>query len=213
MVILKRMELRETKRLLDLCRYENDLHIEGYEKIAGVDESGRGSLAGPLVAAAVILDKGKLMIEDIDDSKRLTESKRKSIFKKVIRSCLCWSVVKIPPERIDCLSITKANEIAFRKAVNSLKIKPDIILADFISTDLGARYLRIVNGDRLIVSIAAASIVAKVIRDQIMLKLSRYYPEYGFEHNKGYGTRKHLMSLQKYGPTAIHRVSFRGVLS
>src|SRR4030042_1486354 len=150
MVILKRMELRETKRLLDLCRYENDLHIEGYEKIAGVDESGRGSLAGPLVAAAVILDKRKVMIEDI---------------------------------------------------------------ADFISTDLGARYLRIVNGDRLIVSIAAASIVAKVIRDQIMLKLSRYYPEYGFEHNKGYGTRKHLMSLQKYGPTAIHRVSFRGVLS
>lgn len=213
MVIFKRMELRETKRLLDLCRYENDLYIEGYEKIAGVDESGRGSLAGPLVAAAVILDKRKLMIEDIDDSKKLSAGKRESIFKKVIRSCLCWSVVKIPPEKIDSLSITKANEIAFQEAVNGLKIKPDIILADFISTDPGAEYLRIVNGDRISVSVAAASIVAKVTRDRIMLKLSRYYPEYGFEHNKGYGTGKHLMSLQKYGPTTVHRVSFRGVLS
>ena len=207
------MELKETKRLLSLCRYEDDLYISGYEKIAGVDEAGRGSLAGPLVAAAVILDKSKLMIEDIDDSKRLTEAKRKFLFKKIIKNCLCWSVIKIPPDEIDSLSITKANAIAFKKAIDSLKIKPDIILADFININLDTNFLPIIRGDRLSVSIAAASIIAKVIRDQIMLKLSRYYPEYGFESNKGYGTRKHLMSLQKYGPSMIHRISFRGVLS
>jgi ribonuclease HII len=207
------MEFKEIKRLINLCRYEDELYIAGYEKVAGVDEVGRGSLAGPLVAAAVILDKKKMIIEDINDSKRLSEDKRKHIFKKVIKSCLCWSVVKIPPDEIDRISITKANAIAFQRAVSSLRIKPDIILSDFISTDLGIGYLPLVNGDRLSVSVAAASIIAKVIRDGIMIKLSRYYPEYGFEHNKGYGTRKHLKSLQKYGPTLIHRVSFRGVLS
>ena len=207
------MEFKEIKRLLNLCRYEDELYIAGYEKVAGVDEVGRGSLAGPLVAAAVILDKKKLIIEDINDSKRLAEDKRKHIFKKVIRSCLCWSVVKIPPDEIDRISITKANAIAFQRAVSSLRIKPDIILTDFINIDLGIEYLPLVNGDSLSVSVAAASIIAKVIRDGIMIKLSRYYPEYGFEHNKGYGTRKHLRSLQKYGPTLIHRVSFRGVLS
>ncbi|HEY4695329.1 MAG TPA: ribonuclease HII [Candidatus Hydromicrobium sp.] len=207
------MEFKEIKRLMDLCNYEDDLYIAGYERIAGVDEVGRGSLAGPLVAVAVILDKKKLIIEDINDSKKLTADKRKYIFKKVIRSCLCWSIAKIPPDEIDKLSITKANALAFKKAIGALKIKPDIILSDYISTDLGIKYLPIVNGDGLSVSVAAASIIAKVIRDQIMFKFSRYYPEYGFEHNKGYGTRKHLKSLQKYGPTFIHRVSFRGVLS
>jgi ribonuclease HII len=207
------MEFKEIKRLVDLCRYEDDLYIAGYERIAGVDEVGRGSLAGPLVAAAVILDKKKLIIENINDSKKLTKDKRKYIFKKIIRSCLCWSVVKIPPDEIDRLSITKANAIAFKEAIGSLKIKPDIVLSDYISMDLGVEYLPIVNGDRLSISVAAASIIAKVIRDQIMLKLSRYYPEYGFEQNKGYGTIKHLKSLQKYGPSLIHRVSFRGVLS
>ena len=207
------MEFKEIKRLINLCRYEDELYIAGYEKVAGVDEVGRGSLAGPLVAAAVILDKKKMIIEDINDSKRLSEDKRKHIFKKVIKSCLCWSVVKIPPDEIDRISITKANAIAFQRAVSSLRIKPYVILSDFINTDFGIGYLPLVNGDRLSVSVAAASIIAKVIRDGIMIKLSRYYPEYGFEHNKGYGTRKHLKSLQKYGPTLIHRASFRGVLS
>jgi ribonuclease HII len=207
------MEFKEIKRLLDLRCYEDNLYIAGYEKIAGVDEVGRGSLAGPLVAAAVILDKKKLIIEDINDSKKLPSDKRKFIFKKIIRSCLCWSIVKIPSDEIDTLTITRANALAFKKAIDALKIKPDIILADYISMDLGIEYLPIVNGDSLSISVAAASIIAKVIRDRIMLKFSRYYPEYGFEKNMGYGTRKHLKSLQMYGPTNIHRVSYRGVLS
>jgi len=207
------MEPKEIARLQNLCRYEDDLYIEGCKKIAGIDEVGRGSLAGPLVAAAVIMDRKKLMVEDVNDSKKVAENKRKYIFKKIIESCLCWSVAKISPEEIDRLSISKANMIAFKRAVGGLKIKPDIILSDFISMDLGEKYIPLIKGDRLSISIAAASIIAKVVRDQIMFKYSKHYPEYGFEYNKGYGTRKHLNSLQKYGPTMIHRVSFRGVLS
>lgn len=207
------MELKEVQRLLALCKYEDDLYIAGYRRIAGVDEVGRGSLAGPLVAAAVILDRRKMIIENIDDSKKINEDKRKYIFKRIIKSCLCWSVARISPDEIDRLSISRANMLVFKKAICGLKKKPDIILSDFIGRNIGDKYLPIVKGDRLSISIAAASIIAKVIRDQIMLKLSKYYPEYGFEHNKGYGTPEHLRSLQKYGPTLIHRASFRGVLS
>jgi ribonuclease HII len=207
------MELKEVRRLINLCRYEDDLYIEGYGRIAGVDEVGRGSLAGPLVAAAVILDRKSLIIENIDDSKKINAERRKFIFKKIIKSCLCWSVARISPGEIDRLSMARANAIAFKKAVSGLKKKPDIILADFIGEDLGDKFLPIVKGDQISISIAAASIIAKVIRDRIMLKLSKLYPEYGFEHNKGYGTPQHLKALQMFGPTIIHRSSFRGVLS
>lgn len=207
------MEFRETKRIINISRYENELYIDGYETIAGVDEAGRGSLAGPLVAAAVIMDRKKMMIEDINDSKKLTEAKRRVIFKEIIKNCLCWSAVKISPDEIDRMSINKANVVAFEKAVGSLKIKPNIILADFVNAKMDVKYLQIIKGDSLSVSIASASIIAKVIRDDIMLKLSKYYPEYGFENNKGYGTRQHLVSLQKFGPSMVHRMSFRGVLS
>jgi len=206
------MEFRETKRIINISRYENELYIDGYETIAGVDEAGRGSLAGPLVAAAVIMDRKKMMIEDINDSKKLTEAKRRVIFKEIIKNCLCWSA-KISPDEIDRMSINKANVVAFEKAVGSLKIKPNIILADFVNAKMDVKYLQIIKGDSLSVSIASASIIAKVIRDDIMLKLSKYYPEYGFENNKGYGTRQHLVSLQKFGPSMVHRMSFRGVLS
>lgn len=207
------MELKEVQRLMKLCRYEDDLYIAGYRAVAGVDEVGRGSLAGPLVAAAVIMDRKKMMIEDIDDSKKINEHRREHIFKKIIKSCLCWSVARISPDKIDKFTLSKANIIVLKKAVCGLKKKPDIVLSDFIGGDLGHRYLPMVKGDQLSISIAAASIIAKVVRDRIMLKLSKYYPEYGFEHNKGYGTPEHLKSLQKYGPTLIHRASFRGVLS
>jgi len=207
------MELKEVRRLINLCRYEDDLYIAGYRRIAGVDEVGRGSLAGPLVAAAVIMDRKNLIIENINDSKKITEERRKHIFKEIIKSCMCWSVVRISPGEIDRLSMARANAIAFKRAVRGLKKKPDIILSDFIGKDLGDEFLPMVKGDQISISIAAASIIAKVIRDRVMLKLSKLYPEYGFEHNKGYGTPQHLRALQKYGPTIIHRSSFRGVLS
>jgi ribonuclease HII len=207
------MELKEVRRLINLCRYEDDLYIAGYRRIAGVDEVGRGSLAGPLVAAAVILDRKNLMIENIDDSKKITAERRKYIFKKIIKSCMCWSIARISPGEIDRLSMARANIIAFKRAVRGLRRRPDIILADFIGKDLGDKFLPIVKGDQISISIAAASIIAKVIRDRIMLRLSKLYPEYGFEHNKGYGTPQHIKALQMFGPTIIHRSSFRGVLS
>jgi len=207
------MNFNEAKRLLNLCRYENNLYLDGYELVAGVDEAGRGSLAGPLIAAAVIIHRKKMMIENINDSKKLSRARRERIFGEIIKNSVCWSVAEISPAEIDRLSMAKANILVFKKAVNGLKIKPDIVLADFVSGNLGEGYVPVVKGDQLSVSIAAASIIAKVVRDRIMVELSRHYPEYGLENNKGYGTRQHLMSLEKYGPTVIHRASFRGVLS
>lgn len=206
------MKFKEVKRLLNLCTYEDDLFSDGYKYIAGVDEVGRGALAGPLVAAAVILDREKIMIEGLDDSKKVNKKKREFIFKRIINSCISWSIAKVSPRQIDEISIKNANILAVEMAVKRLKIKPDIILTDFISVNLDAVVLPLINGDEICASIAAASILAKVIRDKIMLKLSRYYPEYGFELNKGYGTPQHLRSLQKYGPSVVHRLTFRKVL-
>lgn len=207
------MKFKEVKRLISLSMYEDDLFLNGYRRIAGVDEVGRGSLAGPLVAAAVILDRKNLMIENLNDSKKLSKEKREYIFKKIMESCVCWSVAKVSPQKIDELSVGNANILAIEKAVKKLKIEPDVVLIDYISIDLNVETQPIINGDELSVSIAAASIVAKVIRDRIMIKLSKYYPEYGFECNKGYGTKDHLKSLRKYGPSVVHRVSFKGVLN
>ena len=216
------MEFEEIKRILGLCCFEDDLSIMGYRKIAGIDEVGRGSLAGPLVAAAVILDRKKFLFEGIDDSKKISEKRREYLYDLITDNCICWAVSEVEPSEIDKYNLTKANIMAFERAIQKLKINPDIILADHVNvkgTDLGssgqypAECLSIIRGDQQSVSIAAASIVAKVTRDRIMKNMSVLFPEYGFENNKGYGTRRHLLSLQKYGPTNVHRVSFRGVLN
>ncbi|MCJ7666338.1 MAG: ribonuclease HII [Actinobacteria bacterium] len=216
------MRFKEIKRILGLCCFEDDLSSIGYRMIAGVDEVGRGSLAGPLVAAAVILDRKKMLIEGINDSKKISEKKREHLYGAIISSCICWAVSEVEPAEIDKYNITRANIMAFERAIGNLRIKPDIILADHVNVKAGnsrskgvypAECLFIIKGDELSVSIAAASIIAKVTRDRIMRKMSAVYPEYGFDRNKGYGTRRHLLSLQKYGPTGIHRVSFKGVLN
>jgi len=213
------MNFSEIKRILSLCCYEDELYSMGYELIAGMDEVGRGSLAGPLVAAAVILDRKGLMIEGINDSKKLTPLKRNQLYKKIISSCICWSIAKISPAEIDRKNITRANIKVFDLAARCLKIRPDIIISDFINIDSkklahasSTGFIPISKGDQSSVSIAAASIVAKVTRDRIMEKMAKLFPEYGFDKNKGYGTKKHMMSIQKYGPTRVHRMTFRGVL-
>lgn len=205
------MKFEEIKRLINLCKYEDDLFLSGYRNIAGVDEVGRGSLAGPLLAAAVILDRKNLMIEGLNDSKKISIKKRECIYKKIINSCISWSAAKISSQKIDEISIKDANILAIKRAANKLKVKPDAVLVDYIYVDLDAEVLPIVNGDELSVSIAAASIIAKVTRDKIMVELSKYYPEYGFERNKGYGTKEHLEALRIYGPSAVHRLSFNRV--
>lgn len=209
------MEFIEIKRLQNLCRFEDQLYSEGYEIIAGVDEVGKGSLAGPLVAAAVVLDRKKIFIEEIDDSKKLTEKKRDRIFGKILECCTCWSTAIVSPEEIDRFSITKANILAFKRAAAGLDIKPDIIITDFIvSRDgLDPVFVPLENGDGNSVSVAAASIVAKVTRDRIMKEISKDYPLYGFRENKGYGTKKHLASLRINGPSGVHRMSFKGVVN
>lgn len=204
---------------MNLCCCEDELHSMGYELIAGVDEVGRGSLAGPLVAAAVILDRKKMFLEKIDDSKKLTALQRQRIFKKIISSCICWSIAKISPSEVDRYNITKANIMAFDLAVSRLRLKPDIVISDFINIDSDrlasvstTGFMPVWDGDSRSISIAAASILAKVTRDRLMKKFALTFPRYGFDKNKGYGTRKHLRSLRKYGPTRIHRVTFKGVL-
>lgn len=213
------MKFSEIKRIMSLCYYEDELYSMGYELIAGMDEVGRGCLAGPLVAAAVILNRKSFMIEGINDSKKLTPLKRNQLYKKIISSCVCWSIAKISPAEIDRHNITRANIKVFDIAACGLKIKPDIIISDFININskrlASASYsgfIPISKGDQCSVSIAAASIIAKVTRDRIMEKMSITFPEYGFDKNKGYGTKQHMISIQKYGPTRIHRMTFRGVL-
>ncbi len=213
------MKFSEIKRLLGLCCYEDQLYSMGYDLIAGADEVGRGSLAGPLVAAAVIMDRKNLMIEGIDDSKKLTPLKRQRLFKKITESCICWSTAKISPADIDRQNITMANIRAIDLAASNLKIKPDIVISDFININSKklasislTGFIPITKGDQRSISIAAASIVAKVTRDRIMEEMAASFPEYGFDRNKGYGTKEHLMSIKKHGPTRIHRMTFRGVL-
>jgi ribonuclease HII len=210
------MKFNEVKRLISLCAYEDELYLCGYNAIAGVDEAGRGSLAGPIVAAAVILDRNKILLEKLNDSKKLTANTRNSLFRMIVRSCKNWSVARVSSSVIDRISLGKSNLLVMKKTILYLKKKPDIVITDALTLTIrkyDTEIIPIINGDELSASIAAASVVAKVIRDKLMLKYSRIYPEYGFSENKGYGTRKHLLALQKYGPCRIHRVSFRGVLN
>ena len=210
------MKFKEVKRLIRLCAYEDELYLCGYNAIAGVDEAGRGSLAGPIVAAAVILDRNKILLEKLNDSKKLTVSTRNSLFRMIVRSCKNWSVARVSSSVIDRISLGKSNLLVMKKTILYLKKKPDIVITDALALTIrkyDTEIIPIINGDELSASIAAASVVAKVIRDRLMLKYSRMYPEYGFAENKGYGTAKHLLALQKYGPCRIHRVSFRGVLN
>ncbi len=207
------MKFEEIERLKRLYVYEENLLLYGYKKIAGVDEVGRGPLAGPIVAAAVILDRKKILIENLNDSKKISEKKRELVFREILNSCITWSIAKISPRVIDDISINKANILVIKEAIQKLKIKPDIVISDAINVKMDIKVIPIINGDEKSASIAAASIIAKVIRDKIMMNLSRDYPEYSFEYNKGYGTKEHLKNLQKYGPSKMHRMSFRGVLN
>jgi len=192
-------------------RYENKLYKQGYEFIAGLDEAGRGSLAGPLVAGAVILPR-KIRIKDINDSKKLSPNKRQKLFIAITKNCPAWSVGIVLPQEIDNLGIIPANRLAFERAVKKLHITPHCLLVDGIRNfDSSIKSEFIIKGDQKILSIAAASIIAKVVRDQILRTLHQTFPEYAFAEHKGYGTRKHVDALSKYGPSEIHRFSFQPV--
>lgn len=194
---------------MDWLLYENEALSNGYEIICGVDEAGRGPLAGPVYAAAVILPKGHI-VEGVNDSKKLSEKKRELLFDKIIDECVCYSIGTASEKEIDEINILQATYLAMKKAVDGLEIVPQFALIDgnrippLTSTDARA----IVKGDAKSASIACASILAKVSRDRYMLEMAKKYPEYQFEKHKGYGTKLHYEMIDKYGICEIHRKTF-----
>lgn len=188
------------------CKYEKEL-IKNYKFIAGVDEVGRGPLAGPVYAAAVILDIEK-PIFGIKDSKKLTEKQRVELYDKIKSEAIDFSIGYATVEEIDELNILEATKLAMLRALEGLKIKPDIILIDALKLDVDIPQISIIKGDDLSVSIGAASIIAKVERDLYMQKVSCQFPPYNFAQNKGYGTKEHIEAIKIYGPCEIHRRTF-----
>lgn len=187
---------------------EKSLYAEGYRLIAGVDEAGRGPLAGPVCAAAVILPED-LVIEGINDSKKLTEKKREKLFDIIIENAVAYSIEFSSPDVIDEINIRQATSLAMHNAVKNLEKAADFVIVDGndnIPFDIPYRY--VVKGDAKSQTIAAASILAKVSRDRLMVELDKEYPEYGFAKHKGYGTKAHCAAIQKHGVLEIHRKSF-----
>ena len=196
---------------LDLDRYERTLRAQGFGRIAGADEAGRGALAGPLVAAAVILPAG-FDLEGIADSKLLTPNARARAFERIVRDAMCWSVCRAMPSRIDHRGLHRSNIWLLRRAIVRLELAPDYVLTDgFPVRKLPVPSLSIKKGDLVTASVAAASIVAKVTRDRMMDRYHRRFPEYGFDHHRGYGTPGHRDAITRLGLTPIHRRSFKGV--
>lgn len=187
---------------------ESKLKAEGFFVIAGIDEAGRGPLAGPVVSAAVIL-KEDCNLPGLKDSKLLTEKKRLELFPRVIDSCIDYAITLMPPQIIDEVNILNATRLANLHCIESLQIKPDIILCDGKDKQFLERpFINIIKGDQKIKSIAAASILAKVTRDHLMHHYHTLYPQYQFIQHLGYGTRQHRAILTKVGPSPIHRKSF-----
>ncbi len=191
----------------DLDLYERALRAQGFERIAGVDEVGRGALAGPLVAAAAILPAG-FDLEGIRDSKLLTANQRERAFERIAARAIV-AVCRAQPGTIDRRGLHRCNLSLLRRAAHELDPQPDYVLIDgFPVPRIGFPALSIKKGDVVTASVAAASIVAKVTRDRIMDRLHRRFPEFGFDHNRGYGTPDHLATLDRLGPTSVHRLSF-----
>ena len=176
--------------------------------ICGIDEAGRGPLAGPVAAAAVILPED-LILPYLNDSKKVTEKRREALFLQIKEKALAWSVIMVPPERIDEINILQATYEAMRLAVSQLKVKPSVLVNDAVTIPgIALPQVPVVKGDAKCISIAAASILAKVTRDRIMEEMDAKHPEYGFAKHKGYGTREHMNAIREHGPCPIHRRSF-----
>lgn len=194
----------------DWLLYENLAYDKGYDAVCGVDEAGRGPLAGPVCAAAVILPKG-MILEGVNDSKKLTEKKREALFDYVRESAVSYSIAFATVEEIESMNILNATMLAMKRAVEGLDVPADYAYIDGNRTpELSIPSQYIIKGDALSMSVAAASILAKVSRDRLMLQYAKEYPQYHFEKHKGYGTKVHTEALREYGPSPIHRMSFLG---
>lgn len=194
----------------DLLKYEKELYKKNISLIAGVDEVGRGPLVGPVVAAAVILPKNYELL-GLTDSKKLSEKKRDAFYEILQTDAIAIGVGVISAKTIDEVNIYEASKLAMKEALSNLKIKPEYVLIDAMPLDLDVDSTSIIHGDALSLSIAAASVIAKVTRDKMMYDLDKVYPMYDLAHNKGYGTKKHIAAIKEYGITKYHRLSYKPV--
>jgi ribonuclease HII len=201
---------RSGRRRLCSSRYEREARKQGWLRIAGVDEAGRGALFGPVVAAAVMLDPRR-RIAGLDDSKRLPAARREILAERIKQRAVAWAVAVIEADRIDAWNIYQASRQAMAEAVRRLAVPPDYLLVDALTLELPIEQRSLIHGDARSVSIAAASILAKVARDALMAEWDARYPQYGLARNKGYSTPDHLAALRRYGPTPLHRFSFAPV--
>ena len=203
------MKEKELERLTNLKSMEKELYNKGFEYICGIDEAGRGPLAGPVVIAGVIMPKDS-MIEGINDSKKVSEKKREKLYDIILEEAISYSVAIIGQDVIDEINILNATKQGVTKVVEELDVKPNLILVDALThiDTKGIPYDSIIKGDAKCYNIAVASIIAKVTRDRIMREWDKIYPQYGFINHKGYGTAKHIEAIKEYGPCPIHRKSF-----
>ena len=203
------MKEREIDRLNKLKEFEKKLYEDGVKYIAGIDEAGRGPLAGPVVIGCVIMTP-ESFIEYVNDSKKVSETKREMLYEKITNEAVAWSTGIVDEKEIDEINILNATKKALTMALDNLEVKPDVILVDAldkIDTN-GIKYISVIKGDAKIYSISAASIIAKVTRDRIMKEYDEVYPQYGFAGHKGYGTAKHIQAIKEHGICPLHRKTF-----
>ena len=202
------MKEKEEERLQKMLEIEEGLYSKGIKLVCGVDEAGRGPLCGPVVAAAVIL-KPDSKIEGVNDSKKLSEKKREQVYESIMENALAVGVGMSDVDVIESVNILNATKLAMKEAISKLKVQPEYVLIDGNQMiDITIPGETVVHGDAISESIAAASIVAKVTRDRMLIEWDKTYPEYGFAKHKGYGTKAHVEAIGKYGLTPIHRPSF-----
>ena len=203
------MKEKEEERLKVLKQHEDELRKKGFKTICGIDEAGRGPLAGPVVVASVIMTE-ESFIEGINDSKKISEKKREKLYDQIIEEAISYGISIIGQEEIDEINVLNATKRGLTDSLKELKVKPDLIIVDALAhiDTLGIPYESIIKGDAKCYSIAAASILAKVTRDRIMREWDEIYPQYGFKQHKGYGTAKHIQAIYEYGLCPIHRRSF-----
>lgn len=203
------MKEKELERLTKIKEIEKDLYSKGFKNICGIDEAGRGPLAGPVVVAGVIMPQDS-MIEGINDSKRVTEKRREKLYDVIKEEAISYSIAVIDHHVIDDINILNATKQGVTEVVDGLDVKPDLIIVDALThiNTRGIPYEPIIKGDAKCYNIAAASILAKVTRDRIMRQWDEIYPQYGFSSHKGYGTAKHIAAIKEYGLCPIHRLTF-----
>lgn len=194
----------------DLYKYEKELYNKGLEYIGGVDEVGRGPLIGSVVAACVVLPKG-FVLEGLTDSKKLSEKKRNEFYDVIMKKAVAVGIGIVDEKMIDEINIYEATKVAMKEAIHNTNMKLDHVLIDAMPLDIDVDTTSIIKGDSKSISIAAASVIAKVTRDKMMYELDKIYPMYDLASNKGYGTKKHMEAIKKYGITKYHRISFKPV--